>query len=108
MMSVSYETTERLMIMNKEKSKKAPAGKGGASKMSLLDAAAVVLAGSKEPMTVGAMLDEAARRRLWAPSGGKTPRQSLYSAIFREIAVKGDEARFVKSGRGLFSFRRQA
>ena len=86
---------------------KTPAKEGKTpSRMSLLEAAAVVLAGSDEPMTVGAMLDEAGRRGLWIPGEGKTPSQSLYSAIFREIAVKGEESRFVKAGRGLFSCRR--
>ena len=33
---------------------------------------------------------------------GKTPEQTLYSAIMREIKAKGDQARFVKDARGHF------
>jgi hypothetical protein len=31
-----------------------------------------------------------------ADSGGKTPSATLYSAVLRELAVKGKDARFVK------------
>ena len=34
---------------------------------------------------------------LWTPGAGKTPEQTLYSAIMREIRDKGDAARFRKS-----------
>jgi len=34
---------------------------------------------------------------------GKTPHATLYSAIIREIATKGKEARFVKKDRGMFA-----
>ena len=35
---------------------------------------------------------------------GKTPEQTLYSAIIREIRDKGNASRFRKEGRGLFAF----
>lgn len=35
--------------------------------------------------------------------GGKTPHATLYSAILREIATKGNEARFKKTERGHFT-----
>lgn len=38
---------------------------------------------------------------LWA-SGGKTMAATIYSAIIREISVKGAESRFKKTDRGLF------
>ena len=41
---------------------------------------------------------------LWTPGGGKTPEQTLYSAIIREIRDKGNASRFRKEGRGLFAF----
>jgi hypothetical protein len=42
---------------------------------------------------------------LWTSPGGKTPHATLYSAILREIQVKGDAARFVKAERGKFAAR---
>lgn len=73
--------------------KKAPAAKG----LSLLNAAATVLERSGEAMTVRQMIDSAKKSGLWTPGGGKTPEQTLYSAIVREIKLKGDSARFRKS-----------
>ena len=81
----------------------APAGE---RKLSLVNAAAAVLERSDEPMTVRRMLDAAKAQRLWEPGAGKTPEQTLYSAILREIKVKGEASRFVKSSRGLFAYRR--
>ena len=80
--------------------------KRGGGKISLLDAAAKVLEGSASPMSIREMFDEAKRRRLWAPGAGKTPLQTLYSSIYREIKVKGAEARFQKAERGRFTFKR--
>jgi hypothetical protein len=39
---------------------------------------------------------------LWKSPGGKTPEATLYAAIIREIAAKGDKARFKKHERGVF------
>jgi hypothetical protein len=44
-----------------------------------------------------------AKKGLWTSPGGKTPHATLYSAIIREIALKGKESRFVKSERGKFA-----
>ena len=66
-------------------------------KLSLLSAAAAVLAESDEPLNCRRMIDLAKERGLWTPGGGKTPEQTLYSAIMREIRDKGDAARFRKS-----------
>jgi len=79
--------------------KKAPATK----KMSALDAAAKVLGESKEPMNSKEMIDAMAAKKYWTSPGGKTPHATLYSAILREINVKGDEARFTKVDRGRFA-----
>ena len=69
----------------------------GKSKLSLLSAAAVVLAESDEPLNCKRMIELAKERGLWTPGAGKTPEQTLYSAIMREIKDKGDAARFRKS-----------
>ena len=55
-------------------------------------------------MAVKAMIEGAKDSGLWSPGGGKTPEQTLYSAIIREIRDKGGASRFRKEGRGLFAF----
>ena len=74
--------------------------------LSLLNAAATVLERSGEAMPVRAMIEEAKASGLWTPTGGKTPEQTLYSAIIREIKDKGGASRCRKDGRGRFSFAR--
>ena len=80
-------------------------GRPAAAKaMSLLDAAAAVLAqGSGDPMGCKDLVAEAVNRGLWAPRTGKTPASTLYAAILREIATKGDKSRFIKTERGRFA-----
>jgi hypothetical protein len=83
---------------------KKPKPKGAKpKKISALDAAAQVLAASKEPMNAKEMIDAMAAKDLWTSPGGKTPHATLYSAILREIGVKGKEARFKKTDRGHFA-----
>jgi hypothetical protein len=72
-------------------------------KLSAIDAAAQVLAASKEPMNAKQMIEAMAAKGLWTSPGGKTPHATLYSAIIREIATKGKESRFVKKDRGQFA-----
>ena len=72
-------------------------------KLSAIDAAAQVLAASKEPMNAKEMIDAMAAKGLWTSPGGKTPHATLYSAIIREIATKGKESRFTKTERGKFA-----
>jgi hypothetical protein len=72
-------------------------------KTSALDAAAKLLAAGKEPMTTQEMVDKMAAQGLWKSPGGKTPDRTLYSAILREIATKGKDARFKKTERGKFA-----
>ena len=86
----------------KAKKAKAPS-ESKDKKLSAIDAAAQVLAASKEPMTAKEMIDVLAVKGLWTSPGGKTPHATLYSAIIREIALKGKEARFVKTERGKFA-----
>jgi hypothetical protein len=40
---------------------------------------------------------------LWTSPGGKTPEATLCAGIIREIAAKGDKARFKKTDRGMFA-----
>ncbi len=79
------------------------AGNGKPKKLSALDAAAQVLAASKETMNAKEMIDTMAAKGLWTSPGGKTPHATLYSAILREIGTKGKEARFKKTDRGHFA-----
>lgn len=65
-------------------------------KLSLLNAAAQVLAACREPMNCKEIIAKAVEMGLWTPTGAKTPEQTLYSGIFREIKTC-DEPRFKKS-----------
>lgn len=87
------------------KQKKAKLAKAETEKkLSALDAAAKVLAAAGEPMNTKAMIEAMAAKKLWSSPGGKTPAATLYSAILREIGVKGKESRFKKADKGLFAF----
>ena len=70
-------------------------------KVSGLDAAVTVLREAGEPLGTSEMVKRMLERGLWS-TGGKTPAATIYSAILREIAVKGSEARFRKTDRGRF------
>jgi hypothetical protein len=83
---------------------KAPKEKSN-GKLSALDAAAKVLGESKEPMNTKAMIEAMAAKGYWTSPGGKTPHATLYSAILREIQVKGADSRFKKSDRGMFTLK---
>ncbi len=82
------------------KAKKAPKASG---KMSALDGAAKVLDEAKEPMSCKNMIEAMAAKGYWTSASGKTPANTLYSAILREIGTKGKEARFKKADRGKFT-----
>jgi hypothetical protein len=71
-------------------------------KMSGLDAAAQVLAEAGEPLDAKTMVERMLEKGLWATSG-KTPAATIYAAIIREIAKKGDASRFRKTDRGKFT-----
>ena len=76
-------------------------------KPSGLDAAAQVLAASKEPMRSKDIVDAMLDLGLWS-TGGKTPHATIYAAIIREIKNKGDASRFEKVDRGRFQIRKGA
>ena len=84
------------------RAKKAKAD-AGEKRLSAIDAAAKVLAESGEPLNAKQMIEAMATKGYWSSPGGKTPHATLYSAILREIAAKGDEARFKKTERGHFA-----
>ena len=79
-----------------------PAKEKKPKRVSALDAAAQVLAKATKPMRATEMIAEMEAKGLWKSPGGKTPEATLYAAIIREIAVKGEKARFKKHERGVF------
>ena len=87
----------------KAKPKKA-GGEQKPKRVSALDAAAQVLAKAEKPMRAQELIAAMAEQGLWSSPAGKTPHATLYAAILREIAAKGDAARFKKVDRGLFAF----
>ena len=73
----------------------------GAKRASGLDAAVKVLAQAGEPMSCKAVVEKMLAQKLWQTKG-KTPQATIYAAIIREIAAKGEKARFKKTARGRF------
>ena len=72
-------------------------------KKSLLDLAAQILQESGEALSSKELVEKA-KATGWV-STGKTPEQTLYSGIFREMKEKGDASRFRKSEqKGKFEF----
>jgi len=72
-------------------------------KLSAIDAAAKVLAESKQPMSARQMIEAMAAKKYWTSPAGKTPHATLYSAIAREITKQGKDSRFKKAERGKFA-----
>ena len=87
----------------KPKAKAASNGKpsGTRARKGCLSAAVEVLNDAKEAMSAKAIVTAALGRGLWS-TNGKTPEATLYAAIIREIAKKGDGSRFRKAARGRF------
>ena len=54
-----------------------------------------------EPMSCKAIVEKMLAEKLWQTKG-KTPQSTIYAAIVREIAAKGEKARFKKTDRGKF------
>ena len=71
-------------------------------RLSALDAAAQVLKDAGKPMSSKDLIAEMSAQGLWSSPGGKTPEDTLYAAMTREISTKGAAARFKKVDRGLF------
>ena len=74
-------------------------------KLSALDAAARVLRESGQPMSCPELIAQMAAKGYWSSPQGKTPSATLYAALAREIRLKGEAARFVKTGPGRFAYR---
>jgi hypothetical protein len=70
--------------------------KESGKKFSLIDAAFAVLSNAGEPLNTREMVKLATEAGLWTPTSCKTPEQTLYGSIFREIKVK-EFPRFSKS-----------
>jgi hypothetical protein len=88
---------------SKAKREPKPAGE---KQLSALDAAAKVLEERGQPMNTRQLIEVMSQKGYWTSPGGKTPWATLYSAILREITNDGDAARFVKTERGKFAFRK--
>ena len=73
-----------------------------AKRPSGLDAAAKIMAEAGDPMSCKAIVARMIAKGLWQ-SRGKTPAATIYAAIIREIAAKGEKARFRKVARGKFT-----
>lgn len=87
----------------KRLAKKTAAKATKAKSMSGLDAAARVLVELGQPMTAKEMVKAAEAKGYWKSPGGQTPHATIYSALIREIAKKGDASRFCKTERGKFT-----
>jgi hypothetical protein len=83
----------------------AAAGRPGAKKYSALDAAALVLRETGQPLSCPELIAEMTAKGYWSSPKGKTPSATLYAALAREVQRKGDAARFVKTGPGQFAYR---
>ena len=68
-------------------------------------AALQVLQQRKEAMTCPELIDIMATEDLWTSPGGKTPANTLYAAISRDIKVNGTDPAFRKAERGRFEAR---
>ena len=75
-------------------------------KYSALDAAAQVLRETGQPMNCTELIEQMAAKGYWSSPKGKTPSSTLYAALAREVQLKGDAARFVKTGPGRFAYRK--
>ena len=76
-----------------------------AKKYSALDAAALVLRESGQPMSCPELIAQMAAKGYWTSPKGKTPSSTLYAALMREAKLKGAASRFKKTGPGRFAYR---
>lgn len=76
-------------------------------KLSQMDAAIKVLSQARKPMSCQQMIEAMAKKKLWTSPGGKTPHQTLYASILRDLR-KGKDARFKKTEPGRFALARKS
>ena len=94
-------TTTKAAKAKTGKPRKAKAkGEAKTKKLSALDAAAKVLEEAAEPLNTQQMIAAMSAKGYWTSPGGQTPAATLYSALTREIKVKGKDSRFKKTDRG--------
>jgi hypothetical protein len=79
-----------------------PREPGAPRGISLLTAAANLLAENGLTMNCTQIVKELADKGIWQSLNGKTPAATLYSAVGTEIRAKGDQARFVCEGKGQY------
>ena len=80
----------------------ATVAKPDAKPLSLLNAAVIVLEACDRPLSCKEIIEKSIDAKIWQPGAGKTPANTLYSSILREIAKKAKASRFVKAERGKF------
>jgi hypothetical protein len=85
-----------------------PGETAAAKNYSALDAAALVLRESGQPMSCPELIAQMAAKGYWTSPQGKTPSSTLYAAIMREVQQKGETSRFKKTGPGRFAYRGDA
>ena len=102
MQRATSETPDAKTTAAEPKTRKKPVRKDGT--MSGLDAAAKVLAEAGEPLNCKTIVERAVEKGYWK-TGGKTPSATVYAAIIREIAKKGEASRFAKAERGKFTLK---
>ena len=73
-------------------------------KLSLMDAAVEVLKASEQPLNTREIVKAATDAGLWIPTACKTPEQTLYGSIFREIATKENPRIRKSEKKGKFEF----
>ena len=82
-----------------------PTGAAAPPKHSALDAAALVLRETGQPMSCPELIVQMAAKGYWTSPKGKTPASTLYAAMAREVTLKGKASRFTKTGPGRFAYR---
>ncbi|MCK4873269.1 MAG: winged helix-turn-helix domain-containing protein [Phycisphaerales bacterium] len=110
--STAKTTTAKKKTASKKKPQRPRRQTSGPStskdkRLGVLAAAEQVLRRSKTPMRCREIIAAILKQSLWTTSG-KTPEATLHAAIIREIANKGKDSRFEKTGRGLFRVKKGA
>jgi len=106
---VQPTTKDKTAPLQPKSKTNAPASKPAQSATknpSALDAATKVLAEANSALTTGEMVEQMSAKGYWTSPGGKTPAATLYSAILRELKIKGEAARFAKTERGRFMLKK--
>lgn len=75
------------------------------TRLSALDAALRVLAESGQAMSCQELIAVMTAKNYWSSPKGRTPAATLYACFLREMKIKGDKARMVKTTRGKFALR---